>query len=505
MLFAAIQRHAAERPDAIAIRHPPPFDGFGRLTWRRLAEDVGAILHDLTHGSERSGKGPVGWLQHNCAHAIATLVACAEAGRPHVPLNWRLSEEELRFIEADSGMTLVLTDEHSGWDESPDPWNPYALIHPYLTALSEWKTGAELGHSNIISEHFRDDALPAPPACHAPATPLLIAYTSGTTGRPKGAVLSQGAVIANIAHAQALFGFTSEDRVLTVLPLFHLGGLCIQTLPALVAGAEVILHAKFEPDAFFDSLERDKPTLTLLVPAVMQVLVSHPRWAAADLSCLRAIGAGSSDVPLELIEAFHAKGVPVQQVYGMTESGPIAIAQTVNEAWEAPGSIGRPIGTCEARIGDAGEIQLRGPNLISCYWRDKDATHAAHTEDGWFRTGDVGRVDEDGRFWFTDRLKHLIISGGENISPAEVERVLAAAPGVRECAVVGRADARWGEVPVGVVIADDSFDEAAILRHFEGRLARFKHPRAVIRVDSLPRTALGKVQLEKLRALTQGG
>ena len=501
MLLAAIQRHAAERPDAIAICHPPPFDGFGRVTWRHLAEGVRAI-HDLIIVEFGSANGaPIGWFQHNCADGLVTLMACAEAGRPHVPLNWRLAEEELRFIEEDAGLIAVMTDEESDWDEYPVPWNPHAVMHPYLAAVSDGLTKAEIGYSGAAKLRSSHGGIHTPPASHPPQTPLLISYTSGTTGRPRGAVLTQGAVMANIAHAQALFAFTQKDRVLTVLPLFHLGGMCIQTLPALVAGAQIILHAKFEPEAFFDSLERDKPTLTLLVPAVMAALVAHPRWAEANFSCLRAVGAGSSDVPLALIKAFHAKGVPVQQVYGMTEAGPIAIAQSVAEAWAHPGSIGFPVGDCAARIAADGEIQLRGPNLFSGYWRDEEATRAAFTEDGWFRTGDAGHVDQQGRFWFTDRIKHLIISGGENISPAEVERVLATAPGVKEGAVIGRPDARWGEVPVAIVVPGQGYDEAAILRHFEGHLARFKHPRAFVTVQALPRTALGKVQVEKLREL----
>jgi len=225
---------------------------------------------------------------------------------------------------------------------------------------------------------------------------------------------------------------------------------------------------------------------------------------------LRAVGAGSSDVPLPLIEAFHARGIPVQQVYGATETCPIAIYQTREEALAAPGSIGRPALHAEARVvdgegrplppGQAGEIEIRGPNTLRRYWN----TAQPALREGWFATGDVGRVDEAGRYWFTDRLKHVIISGGENVYPAEVERVLRSAPGVVEGAVCGRPDPRWGEVPVAVVVAGPGFDRDAVLRHFEGQLARFKHPRDVVVVKALPRTALGKVIVEDLRALAAG-
>jgi len=429
------------------------------LTPALLAEERAALRAAGVAAGDR-----VGWLGLNHPAMLACLSACAEAGAALVPLNWRLSPEELQWISEDAGLRLV-------------------------------RCGPDAGA-----------AAPRPAArpVRAADGTLLLGYTSGTTGRPKGARLTAAAVQANAAHGQRLFGLSPADHVLTVLPLFHLGGLCIQTWPAIQAGGRVTLHPRFDADAFFDAVERDRPTLTLLVPAVMAALVAHPRWPSADLSSLRAIGAGSSDVPPALIAAFHAKGVPVQQVYGMTESGPIAIAQSVAEAWAHPGSIGFPVGGCAARIGEGGEIQLRGPNLFSGYWNAPEATAAAFTADGWFRTGDAGRQDADGRFWFTDRLKHLIISGGENIAPAEVERVLLTAPGVREAAVVGRPDPRWGEVPVAVVVPGEGFDAAAVLRHFEGRLARFKHPRAVLTAASLPRTALGKVQVAVLRAMVAG-
>ncbi len=513
-LLEAIRRHASERPDAVALRHPPPFEGYDQWTWTLLEQDAETIAAIMHEAEGRPGPFHVGWLQHNHPHALTTLLACALAGDLYVPLNWRLTEEELRGIEQDAGLCIVLSHRgDGGWGK---PWMPFGIQHPYLDGLKKPGRPSQMSAEGFASGHCSRgvwDALDCLAARVTPDTPLLLAYTSGTTGRPKGAVLTQGAVMANIAHAQAVFGFTPQDRVLTVLPLFHLGGLCIQTLPALVAGAQVILHPRFEADAFFDALAADRPTLTLLVPAVMRALVDHPRWAAADLSCLRAVGAGSSEVPPDLIEAFQARGVPVQQVYGMTETGPIAIAQSVAEAWAAPGSLGRPVGGCEARIAradgivaavdEAGEIQLRGPNLFGGYWQAPAETAAAFAADGWFRTGDMGRVDAERRFWFTDRLKHIIVSGGENIAPAEVERVLREAPGVAECAVLGRPDPRWGEVPVAVVVPGPGFDADAVLRFFDGRLARFKHPRAVVAVQALPRTALGKVNIAALAAQLQ--
>ena len=484
---AEIARHRAERPEGIAILADPAGAAPQLVTWAAFED---AILDLAARIAARPGFAPgmrIGWIGPNAPGMLALLFACARLGVALVPLNWRLSIEELRWIEEDAGLALLVAGD---------------AAHPFAVDFRARRPGDGLAPGGADAARLAG----AP----GPAAPLLIGYTSGTTGRPKGAVLTQAAFAANAANARALFDLTAADRVLTVLPMFHVGGLNIQTVPALLEGAQVLLPPGFDAEGVFDACAAHRPTLTLLVPAVMRALVAHPRWAAADLSSLRAVGAGSSEIPSALIEAFCARGIPVQQVYGATETCPIAIAQTRAEALAAPASIGRAAPLCEARIQDAegrvlpagaeGEIAVRGPNVMAGYWNAPEATAEALT-DGWFRTGDVGRMDGQGRFWFTDRLKHVIISGGENIYPAEVERVLLTAPGVAEGAVCARADARWGEVPVAVVVPGSGFDRDAVLRHFAGRLARFKQPRDVVAAPALPRTALGKVQLAALRAL----
>jgi fatty-acyl-CoA synthase len=476
VIWQGLQAVTEHAPDAAALRVAE-----GVYPYRGLSLQAAALASMLAaHGIGRGDR--VAWLGQNDVAQLSMLFACAQLGAIQVPLNWRLAAPELRFILEDSGAALLLSGPH---DEAMARL-ALASAPPGCRVLRDDQTADLAAYHEIVG---------------TAADPLLLVYTSGTTGQPKGAVLTQHAVMANARHAQALFAITPGDVVLTVLPMFHVGGLCIQTLPALLAGAAVILPPRFDADAFFDSVAQDGPTLSLLVPAVMRALVAHPRWRSADLSALRAIGAGSSDVPLDLIEAFHAKGVPVQQVYGATETGPIAIAQTREEALDAPGSIGRPVGGVQARLATGtNEIMIRGPNVMAGYWPHQDGL-----AEGWFATGDVGRVDEHGRWWFTDRLKHVIISGGENIHPAEVERVLAHAPGVVEGAVVGRPDPTWGEVPVAVVVPGEGFDAARVLAHFEGRIARFKQPRAVVTVQALPRTALGKVAVAALRAMVAAG
>ena len=344
--------------------------------------------------------------------------------------------------------------------------------------------------------------------------PLLLVYTSGTTGRPKGAVLRQEALLWNAVMSQHMHGLTSDDHVLTVLPFFHVGGLNIQTTPALHSGATVTIHSRFTPETTLTTIERDRPTLTVLVPAIIQAVTDHPDWATTDLSSLKAVSTGSTIVPPHLIERFVARGVPVLQVYGSTETCPIAVYTRLGGDLSRVGSTGLPGLCCEAAVidddgnelppGAPGEIVVRGPNVFCEYWGNEQATREA-LHDGWYRTGDIGLRDADGYFWVHDRKKNLIISGGENIYPAEVERVLLEHPEVAECAVIGRPDPRWDEVPVAYVIRRTGcLVEAENLKaHVLTQLARFKVPRDIVFVDDLPRTALGKVQHFMLRRLDE--
>ena len=303
---------------------------------------------------------------------------------------------------------------------------------------------------------------------------------------------------------------TPADRILTFLPMFHVGGLNNQTLPALSVGATVILQQRFVPDAALQAIEQERPTLVLLVPAVMKALVEHPRFAATDLSSLRFAMAGSSVVPVELLRAFHRRGLPVGQIYGSTETGPVSIVLKREDAMRKEGACGVPALGCAVRIvdeagrdvpaGQSGEVLIKAPNLMIGYWQDVGATRAA-MNDGWYRTGDIGRLDAEGFYWVDERKKDMIISGGENIYPAELEAVLDDCPELAESAVIARADAKWGEVPVAVVVRrpGSAVDADAIKRLFEGRLARFKHPHAVVFVDILPRNVMGKVLRYRLR------
>jgi fatty-acyl-CoA synthase len=329
---------------------------------------------------------------------------------------------------------------------------------------------------------------------------LLIVYTSGTTGKPKGAVLAQTALLWNGYNGIHAHDLRQGDLVLSSLPMFHVGGLNNQTLPALFAGATVSLLKRFDPGRWLAAVHDEAPTISLLVPAAMQAVIGHPDWERTPLTSLRLLNTGSMVVPESVIRAFHARGVPVGQIYGSTETSPIAIVLLREDAKEKIGSTGKPAAHCEIRLVD-GEILVRGPNVMRRYWNDPAETDAVLDAQGWFHTGDLARVDADGFYWIMGRSKDVIISGGENIHPAELENVLADCPEIAESAVVGIADPKWGESACAVVVrrAGARVDEAAVLALFKDRLARYKHPRKVVFADALPKNALGKVQKQELK------
>jgi fatty-acyl-CoA synthase len=435
---------------------------FDRLVPQPLAE--AALAHLQADGVQRGAI--VAWLGHNSWDMLATLVACERLGAVLLPLNWRLAAAELAQIVTQAGAGHLM-----GTPEMD-------TLAGDVLAQAKLAPGA--------AEGVREGD-------------LLLIYTSGTTGQPRGAMHTRAGLMANAVAAIAAQGLDAQARVLSVLPLFHVGGLCIQTLPALAVGAKVALHPRFEPGAWFDAVEQWRPTTTLLVPAVMKALIEHPRWGTADLASLHFVNSGSQIVPRHLIAAFHARGVPVAQVYGATETGPVSIVLKPDEALAHPGMAGRPAPGVQVRLAADGEILLKAPNLMRGYHRGDDTGFDAA---GWFHTGDLAVLHDDGFYEVVGRSKELIISGGENIHPSEIENLVSAMPGVAECAVVGLPDAQWGEVPVLVVVAQPGaqVDAAALLAGLEGRLARFKRPRRVVLADALPRTALGKVQRAQLVA-----
>jgi len=485
-----IDRNAAFTPGTTALR----FEG-ATLSYADLSERI-ALAARALKSQLGVGRGDrVAILSLNHPDYLVLLYACARLGAMLLPLNWRLAPPEQVFILSDaSAKVLVVEQDFAG----VAPALKEALPDIRLIGLGA-ADGCETTFDELLAAGSGDGRNP-----HIDETcPLLLVYTSGTTGRPKGAVLRQEALLWNGVMSHHMHDMRAEDHILTVLPLFHVGGLNIQTTPALHIGATVTLHARFAPDATLSAIAQDKPTLTVLVPATIQAVLAHPDWAKTDISSLRALTTGSTQVPVPLIEGVEARGVPVLQVYGSTETCPVSVYTRVGGDLSRKTSTGLPGLLCEARIvddqgreapaGQAGEVLVRGPNVFFEYWGNEAATSDV-LRNGWYHTGDIGTRDDDGYFYIHDRKKNMIISGGENIYPAEVERVLHDHPAVAEAAVIGRPDPKWQEVPVAYVVRRGECNAEALIAHLSSQLARFKVPREIVFVETLPRNALGKVQ-----------
>ena len=432
----------------------------------------------------------VGFCGLNRVEVFELLFASARIGAIFLPFNNRLTAAELAIQAADSTPSIVLTTD--GFEGT---WAQVETSPPVR---------------NLDSDPFPASEVALPDFVASPQTTVLMVYTSGTTGHAKGAMLSHDAMLFSVLNGIDQQELRADDRIIAPLPTFHVGGINIQTLPTLYVGGEVLLERRFDPSRVLQLIEDHAVTQTLLVPAMLQAVSALPEFASADLSSLRGINSGSSIVPAEVMQPYFDRGVPVGQVYGTTETGPTAVVLGYEEAAANIGSCGRPATHTELRIvatehdvadGDAGELWLRGPNIFTGYWGNTAATDDAFAPGGWFKTGDVGYRDVDGYVYISDRIKDVVISGGENVYPAELEPILAQHPAIAEVAVVGHPDDRWGEVPVAVVVLSEghSLDLPDLREWCDERMARFKQPRRLRLVDKLPRTALGKVKKHELR------
>lgn len=484
-LASVIQRHAQLSPGKLALHHEGRDISYAQL-WQRI-EAATAVLQAA---GVRSGDR-VAWLGLNHPDLLVLLFALARLGAIVLPLNYRLAAPEHAAILAHAGVSLLVAD-----------------------ALHESAARALAGPSACLLLQAVQLAGPTPVGDMAALdggadSPVLLVYTSGTSGQPKGVLHTQSGLVWNCVISTHAHELTADDHVLSALPMFHVGGLCIQSLPALYAGASVTLHSRFDAGAWLADVRSRRPTLSLLVPATLRAVIEHPAFAGTDLSSLRMLTTGSSTIPSSMIAAFHARGVPVGQVYGATETGPVSIYLRRENAIGRAGSAGQAGLHIEIRLageqgqpvapGEVGEVWVRGPNLLCGYW--KDPGNPAFV-DGWFHTGDLARCDEAGFYDIVGRSKDMIISGGENVYPAEIENLLADCPLVAEAAVVGEPDARWGEVVVAVVVRKPGavLDTDGVMALFDGKLARFKHPKRIVFCDALPKTALGKVQKAGLLA-----
>ncbi|HEX6676515.1 MAG TPA: AMP-binding protein [Actinomycetes bacterium] len=408
---------------------------------------------------------------------VAVHLAALRLGLVVVPANPAYSERELAHLVGDAEPRAALVDDAS------------------RAAMVGRAAG---GEALLLTPEVDLPGGPAAELDHAgPDDPALICYTSGTTGAPKGAVLSHGNVLAGAEAVRLAWRWSEADRLVLSLPLFHVHGLAVGLHGTLLAGASAVLLPRFDADAVLGAVAEHRATLFFGVPTMYARLAGSPH--VAELGRLRLCVSGSAPLPAALFERLAERsGQRVLERYGMTET--LMNVSNPYEGERRPGTVGLPLPGVELRLSAEGEVLLRGPNVFDGYWRDPESTTNAFDPDGWFRSGDLGRLDEHGYLRIEGRSKELVITGGYNVHPREVEEVLQAHPAVAEAAVTGTPSEEWGEVVTAwVVPAGPPPPTDELLAFAAERLAPYKRPRLVRYLDALPRNALGKVQRHELR------
>jgi acyl-CoA synthetase (AMP-forming)/AMP-acid ligase II len=500
--FRVLAHHASRAPD----RPITVFEGqvltYADMEARALALAGGLAERGVGHGDV------VGLLSYNCPEFLQTVFAANALGAVAMPINWRLAAAEVRYILEHSEARVLVCDAdlRALGSEATTGWEG-TLVRAGIGPADDdgWVSLAELEASGAAPTV----AMAEPDDVHR------LMYTSGTTGRPKGVMITHANLAwKNLAHIVE-FGFTSADLGLACGPLYHVGALDLTTTTLIAAGATTIVHRSFDAAAVVDELERSRVTTVWLAPAMVNAIMVLPDVEQRDLSSVRVIINGGEKMPIPLIERIQRTfpSAWFADAYGLTETVSGDTFLDRDSIVTKLGSVGRPCLHLDLDVWDAdgrpvapgekGEVVLRGPKVFKGYWRDPEATARAFAG-GWFHTGDIGVRDADGYLFIVDRLKDMIVSGGENIAGSEVERVLYEHEAVVEAAVVGRPDERWGEVPVAFVVLKpgESVTAEDLIAHCARQLARFKVPKAVTFLDALPRNPSGKVLKRDLRGST---
>jgi fatty-acyl-CoA synthase len=490
-------RRARMNPDTVAMATDAE-----SLTYAELAARVEATARHLRELGVSAGER-VAYLGPNSVDTFVCFFATARLSAVFVSLNTRLAAPEIGYMLQDSAPAVLV--------HGPECADLAHAAAPGAHGVKHVLTVAELREATASVRRRDSVAVPWPDHLVDLDDPVLILYTSGTTGRPKGAVLTHGNITWNTVNQLAHIDVLSSDVALCVAPLFHVTGLGQVSMPTLLKGGTVVVVPKFDPGAFLALVERHRATSFSAVPTMLQMMCDHPDWAEADLSSLRYVLYGGSQVEQRVAQAWLDRGVVLQQGYGMTEAAPGVFMALPHGATARPTSPGVPHfftdvelltsdGTHLAGPGQ-GELLVRGPHVFSGYWQRPEETQTVLSADGWYHSGDVVRIDDDGWAQVVDRVKDVIISGGENIYPAEVEAAIAELADVIAAAVVAVPDPKWGEVGCAYVVRrpGTDLDELALRAHLDQRLARYKIPRYLEFLEELPTNATGKVLRAALR------
>ncbi|SEC62539.1 long-chain fatty acid--CoA ligase [Paenibacillus sp. GP183] len=451
--------------------------------------------------SEGVGKGDrVALLSPNDICYFDLLFACAKLGAIFVPLNWRLAISELEYILQNCRPKVV-------------------VVHPQLAEFQE-NAAAAYGLTEALNSPYKLMSISDLESHHKVAAPedcpdlhiddpLAIIYTGGTTGKPKGVVLSHRSIFWNAINTVVSWDLTSRDITPTYMPMFHTGGLNALSLPVLQAGGTVIVCKTFRAEDFVRIVNRERCTLVLLVPTMYHMLTQSDAFAEATFPTMHTFLSGGAPCPHTIYDAFASKGLAFKEGYGMTEAGPNNFYIHPSHAAKRVGSVGKSMMLNDIKISNAqgetaadeevGEIMLRGGHLFHSYWNLPQATEEAFT-DGWFHTGDLGRRDQDGYYYIMGRKKDMIITGGENVYPLEVEHLLQQHSDVVEAAVVGIPDEKWGELVTAVLVLKEgcSLDEESMKQYCKASIGKYKVPKRFVAVGELPKTAVGKIDKNRI-------
>ncbi len=495
-----IAHHSRVTPDALAQLD---LASRRRFTYRDMNDRVGRLAaHLVSLGVSRGDR--VGFLAMNSTDVMETIFATWRIGAVSLALNFRLTAPELEFIVNDARPKVVIIDQD--FAELAD-----ALRE--LTDVAHWLATDGRGGATPYEEALmRATPLSGKIVQQPLSDQCMLMYSSGTTGRPKGVIITHEMMLYSAVHAMAFAHVNAEKVNFAVMPLFHIGGLNVFTCPVLYAGGTTIIQRNFEPGAALDVINDPSLGVThmLGVPAIYNALKMHPKNAETDFSRLECALAGAEAVPDAIVHWWHDRGVKIQEGYGMTETSASSCMLPRSDVPEMVGSAGKALMHCEMKImteggeeaapGEPGELWMRGPVITPGYWNRPDADDESFV-DGWFRSGDIAKIDARGYVYIEDRLKDMYISGGENVYPAEVENVLYELDAIAEVAVIGVPDSRWGEVGCAVIVLKEGYhltmDEIA--SHCETRLAKFKRPLHMTIMNALPRNATGKVLKFELR------
>ncbi len=479
-----------------------------RLSFRDLNARANQLANQFLVEGLKKGER-VGLLLMNSAEFMESYFALAKIGAVVVPLNWRLVADELEFILKDSGTTRLIfghefvdvVAELHGRGEKTD-------IHHWLH-VADVQGASETAYFAVDYARYRNaGAIDEPELGAAGSDMLYIMYTSGTTGLPKGVVHTHDTAIWAVITIGANAVFYEADRYLAALPMFHVGALTPLAVNVYRGATSIVMRA-FDPVRAWELIEQERITTGLAVPAMLNFMVQVPNFERFDYSQLRWMMTGAAPVPVALTEKYADMGIQVLQVYGLTETCGPACLMDSESALRKPGSTGKAFFHTQVKLvnesgadcaaGEAGEVLVKGPHVMVEYWNRPDAT-AETLIDGWLHTGDVATMDEEGFVFIQDRIKDMVISGGENVYPAEIEAVIMAHPDVVEAAVIGQPSERWGESPFAIVVRrTESLTEADVLDYCRGRLAAYKQPKGAAFVDEIPRNPSGKILKRVLR------